>query len=156
MPRSLFASALLCLPALASAGQPVLSPPLLYVDNGQHSTEVLLAYQPGANVASMSTVVRFNLDRLGWADVQVVPSPTPEFETRCHIASGHVSAVVTSRQWTALPTAVPIPLCRLRVRPHAHTPRGHYEIDTPVYLETTPGFASTQYTGTSRVRVTVP
>ena len=126
--RPLLVLSLLSLPALVQAGQFVLSPPVLTAGNGQPTVEVLVSYQPGPNVSDAELQLAINLDRLGWAQTQAVPAPTPDYETWCRLAGGTVTALVASRNLGALPSSFPIPLCRVRVRPHAHTPRGHYTI----------------------------
>ena len=141
----LFVLALLSSPAFAQSGQLTLSPATVSVDNGKQSTEILLTYRAGANATDMESEISLNLDRHGWAEVQVVPSPTPDYINFCGVMAGKVRAFVASRTLGSLPAGVDIPLCRLRVRTHAHTSRGfswmsvvtayevwHGQIDYPV------------------------
>ena len=156
MRRSLPLLALLCLPALAHGGELTLSPGLVYVDNGVLSTEVLVGYRPNAGVHSMNAYVQVNLDRLGWAETEVVPSTSPDYGTVCEVSGGAARVAVYSSTSAALPTAALLPVCQLRVRPHAHTPRGHYEISASSYAEHRIGFLfPAYYTGTG-TRVIVP
>jgi hypothetical protein len=124
----LFAFALLSTPAFAQSGELTLSPEALFVDNGQQSAEIVLTYRPGPAATDMDTEVSISLDRFGWAETQVIPSPTPDYVNQCQVLAGKVRALVTSRNFANLPAGVPIPICRMRVRTHAHTSRGYSNI----------------------------
>jgi hypothetical protein len=153
----LFAVFLLCLPALALGGQLTVSPSSLSVDNGEQSEEILIAYQPGANVHWMDVQLRLNLDRFGWAQAQVVPSGTPDYATECQVWGGNVRAVASSAASSiALPTAAAIPVCRVRIRTHAHTPRSRNEIAIPHITEHRTDQLFPVYTPATGVRVVVP
>jgi hypothetical protein len=126
----LFASALALLtsPAFAQSGELSLSPDALIVDNGQQGTEIVLTYRPGPTASDMESEITISLDRLGWAETQVVPSPTPDYINVCQVMGGKVRAFVASRNFEYLPAGVPIEVCRMRVRTHAHTSRGYSHI----------------------------
>jgi hypothetical protein len=126
MRHPLPALALLCLPAFALGGELMLSPATVAVDNGQTSTELVLTYHGGSGVTDVDTEYSLGLERLGWVEVEAIPSPTPDYEVWCQLVNGRVRALVASRTLAPLPSNTPIPLCRMRVRPHAHTPRGVY------------------------------
>ena len=155
MRRCLLPLLLLCLPALAPAGQLTFTPATLVVDNRQSSAEVLLTYSPGEKINSLQVDARVNLDRLGWVDLDVVPhDPSAGYTTYCRVLDGQLSAIVVATGQPRL-TAASIPVCRLRVRPHAHTPRGTYSLFVANYYEFSP-YSSSNVVTYNSVRVTVP
>jgi hypothetical protein len=124
MRHPLIALALLWLPAFALGGELTVAPSVVAVDSGQASTELLLSYRASSGVTDADVEYSLSPERLGWVEVQAVPSPTPDYEVWCHLVDGRVRALVASRNLAALPANAPIPLCRMRIRPHAHTSRG--------------------------------
>ena len=120
---------LLSAPALAQAGDLALSPTNLGVANSQQSSEIILTYRPGSPATDMEATVWIALDRIGWAQVERVAPASSGYETWCQVVDGSVRAIVVSRTLGNLPADAAIPVCRLRVRPHAGTPRGRYRIN---------------------------
>lgn len=155
MRRSLLPFALCLLPALAGAGQLTLSPSSFTLDNAVHSPQVVVSYRPGAGAVDFDAELVMPLERAGWIETQVIPSGTPAYETWCQIVNGRVRAIVSSRDLQPLPTTEAIPVCRVRIRTHGFTPRGHYEI-TPAnaYEYTSTGLYG--FVTANDVRVVVP
>jgi hypothetical protein len=152
-----FGLVLLCPPMLASAaGQLVLSPVEVTADNQQQTTELVLNYRPGAGVRDMTARYGVDLDRLGWAFVESIPSASPAYVASCHVASGDVVADVRSSTSAYLPAGAAIPLCRIRVRTHAHTPRGYFPIRARTAMEVGQNFPIPDYPATNTVWVYVP
>ena len=154
MRHCFLALALLSAPAIVQAGELTLSPATVSVDNGQQTAEILLTYRPGATAVALEVNYAINLDRLGWADVQVAPSSSPDVRNWCVVVGGRVRAMVLSGSGNYLPAGTPIPLCRMRVRPHAHTTRGSYTISpADVYEFDLYGNASPVATNAARIVV---
>lgn len=133
------ALAWLASPAFAQSGQLTLAPEEINVDNTKQGAEVLLTYRPRTHVSALEAEYAINLDRFAWAEVQAIPSTSPEYQTNCFVTAGKVRAHVHAA--APLPAALSIPVCRIRVRTHAHTPRSWntlspvfaYELE-PLYL----------------------
>lgn len=123
MRNRLFPLFLLLAPAFAQAGDLALSPSSTSVANGQVSTEIVLTYTPGASATAMEAELSINLDRHGWAQTQVVPAAAP-VQAWCQVTNGRARAIVMALDGGNLPAGVPIAVCRVRVRTHAHTSRG--------------------------------
>jgi hypothetical protein len=149
----LSALALLSSPVLAQSGQLTLSPVSATADNGQQTAELLITYRPASGAYGLAADYVLNLDRLGWAEAQVVQPQAPGYVTYCQVAGGSVRVLVLAA--TTLPAGVSIPLCRMRVRPHAHTPRGYYSI-TPVNVDASDYYGNSQPTITNSTRIYVP
>ncbi len=124
MTRSLLMLGLLGLSTLAQAGEFTLSPVSIGVARGQHSIEVTVAYTPTAGITDAQVDLRLSLDQLGWVQAHTEPSPTPDHETLCAVLGGQLTALVASRNLAPLPSGVPIPLCRFRVRPPSNASTG--------------------------------
>jgi hypothetical protein len=124
MTRLLLTLGLLGLSSLAQAGEFTLSPASIGVARGQHSIEVAVSYTPAAGVTDAQVDLRLSLDQLGWVQAHSEPSPTPAYETLCVVAAGQLTALVASRNLAPLPSGVPIPLCRFRVRPPTNASTG--------------------------------
>jgi hypothetical protein len=132
------------LPALAQAGTVQLSPAKVTVENSQSSEDITLSYTPTAGARDFEVSVSIGLERLGWSRVEAVPSPATGVKVVCALTGGQVRALVFAPAGGSLP-ATTLALCRLRVRPHAHSPdQTWYSIATSYAYETDASFNLTQ------------
>lgn len=130
------------LPALAQAGSVQLSPANLTIDNTLHSESISLDYTPSSGAREFEVSVSIGLERLGWVRVEPGPSPAPGVQVLCSLVGGQVRAIALAPSGS-LP-ATTFPLCRLRVRPHAHAPsQTWYRILATDAYETDAGFNTT-------------
>ena len=109
------------LPVLVQAGTVRLSPSTQSVDNTMDSEDITLTYTPSVGARAFEVSVTIGLERLGWSKVEPVASPDAGVKVLCALSGGEVRALVFTPAGGNLP-ATTFTLCRLRVRPHAHTP----------------------------------
>ena len=109
------------LPALAQAGTIHFSPSTVSVDNTKSSQDISLMYTPSPGARDLEVTVNIGLERLGWSTVEAVAPSAPGVKVLCSLIAGQVRALVFAPASGGLP-ATTFALCRLRVRPHAHSP----------------------------------
>lgn len=134
--------ALSLLPAFAQAGTIQISPLNVSVDNTKTSQDITLTYTPSSGARSLEVSLTTHLERLGWARVEAIASPAAGVKVLCSLTGGQVRALVFAPDGSSLPVTT-FALCRLRVRPHAHTPSATwYSIVSANAYETDANFNS--------------
>ena len=123
MMRSLLLLVFAVAASTAHAASFQLTPQIIAVAPGQHTQELTLSLLPGINTVGAEIEIVMNLDRFGW--VQAMPSSsTPGVTKACTVVNGVVRAVAIAA--TQFDSMYSIPVCRIRIRPHASTPLGNY------------------------------
>lgn len=100
-----------------------MTPQIIAVAPSAHSQELTIALSPTLNMVGAQIDMTLPLDRFGW--VQAIPAAaTAGVDKTCTVVNGTVRALVVAA--ASMPTGYSIPVCRVRLRPHAVTPRGHF------------------------------
>jgi hypothetical protein len=119
MKPAMLAALLLLASANAAANQWSLSPAAVAVKRATISIEITLMYTPSAGASAAEADVTLPLDHIGFAQVLAAPSGANQ-QVSCQLVGGRARALVMHTGGGALPVQ-PIPLCRIRVRPHNDT-----------------------------------
>lgn len=124
MSRLTFCACLLLASSAASANTFWIEPSPTEVARATHSAELTLWYLPSHGADAAEVDVALALDDFTFVEV----TPGASAGTRrlyCTLGGGTARAVAFDTAANAFP-AVPMALCRVRVRPHDDTPAGDY------------------------------